>query len=244
MKKLFLPLLLFCVVQIAWAEEHVQEVQIEDPFIEIHTGPGRGYPVINVSEKGRWIEILKHRAQWYLVRTSRGKEGWVHGDQLQRTLTPKGEHVELTVLNREDFVSSRWMLGAAGGDFDGASAMSIFGSYGFTQNLAVELSTTQALGEFSESLVMNLNLRNQPFPEWKYSPYFSLGYGFVETQVHGTLIKSEEESNRMLHVGTGVFRHLTRQFVASVEYNSYVAFTSRNNNEEIEEWKIGFAVFY
>jgi hypothetical protein len=28
------------------------------------------------------------------------------------------------------------------------------------------------------------------------------------------------------------------------EYKSYVVFTSRDENEEVEEWKVGFAFFF
>ena len=38
-------------------------------------------------------------------------------------------------------------------------------------------------------------------------------------------------------------RVLTRRFLLRAEYKSYVVFTSRDENEEVEEWKVGFAFF-
>ena len=37
------------------------EVVVSDPFIELHTGPGRGYPVFYVAAQGDHITILKER---------------------------------------------------------------------------------------------------------------------------------------------------------------------------------------
>jgi hypothetical protein len=38
--------------------------------------------------------------------------------------------------------------------------------------------------------------------------------------------------------------YATRRFVLRAQFNSYVVFTSRDDNEEVEEWKAGFAFFF
>ena len=35
--------------------DDVHKILIADPFIELHTGPGRGYPVFHVIERGREV---------------------------------------------------------------------------------------------------------------------------------------------------------------------------------------------
>ena len=52
------------------------KILIADPFIELHTGPGRGYPVFHVIERGREVTIVKRRTDWFELRTDRGIEGW------------------------------------------------------------------------------------------------------------------------------------------------------------------------
>ena len=37
-------------------------LEVAEPYIEMHTGPGRGYPVFNVVEQGETIEI---RFSWW-----------------------------------------------------------------------------------------------------------------------------------------------------------------------------------
>ena len=61
----------------AYGKSRHYEAVVADPFIELHTGPGRGYPVFHVVDRGESVQIVKQRTSWYLVRTDRGIEGWV-----------------------------------------------------------------------------------------------------------------------------------------------------------------------
>ncbi len=65
-------------------------MQITDPYIELRTGPGRGYPVFFVAGRDEWIEILLRQTDWFKVRTANGQEGWVNRAQLETTLTEAG----------------------------------------------------------------------------------------------------------------------------------------------------------
>src|SRR5690606_6955578 len=44
------------------------EVVVEDPYLELHTGPGRGYPVFHIAERGEREELIRRRTAWYKVR--------------------------------------------------------------------------------------------------------------------------------------------------------------------------------
>ncbi|MFQ5635029.1 MAG: SH3 domain-containing protein, partial [Gammaproteobacteria bacterium] len=68
-------------------------VEIADPYIELHTGPGRGYPIFHVLERGDTVEVRVRRTDWFKVRGGRGErsvEGWVSAGQLAQTLQPDG----------------------------------------------------------------------------------------------------------------------------------------------------------
>src|SRR5512134_3131367 len=67
-----------------------EKVQVTDPYIELRTGPGRGYPVFFVAGREEWIEIVLRHTDWFKVRTASGSEGWVHRAQLETTLTEAG----------------------------------------------------------------------------------------------------------------------------------------------------------
>jgi uncharacterized protein YraI len=111
----------------ALGEESYQTVIIADPYIELHTGPGSGYPIFHVIERGESITVLKRYTDWFQVRTQKGKEGWVDREQLSQTLAPTGEQVELKAMTQTEFEQRRWEVGAMGGEFGGAATLSIYG---------------------------------------------------------------------------------------------------------------------
>jgi len=61
------------------------EVVVKEAYIDLHTGPGRGFPIAISVERGVTIELLRQRTDWIEVRTARGQRGWVHRSQLENT---------------------------------------------------------------------------------------------------------------------------------------------------------------
>jgi SH3-like domain-containing protein len=61
-------------------------VEVADAYLELHTGPGRGYPVTRVIPRGDQVEVLKRRTDWYLLRDDRGHEGWAKRKAMALTL--------------------------------------------------------------------------------------------------------------------------------------------------------------
>jgi len=228
----------------AGAERPPQEVVIDDPFIELHTGPGRGYPIFFVAERGEQIALLKRRTEWFKVRVARGEEGWVHYEQLTTTLNLDGEPFDLPAVGFEEYAARRWEVGALYGDFGGANIISTYGAFNFTPNLSTELWVSQALGRFSDSQLVTMNIVHQMYPEWRASPYFTLGAGVIKTSPKATLVATVDREDNLAQVGVGVRTYLTRSFVFRAEYKAHVVFTSRDDNEEVREWKAGFSFFF
>ena len=228
----------------ARAEKEHREVVIDDPFIELHTGPGRGYPIFYIAERGEQIQLLMQRTEWFKVKSERGEEGWVHRQQLKTTLNLDGEPFDLPGLNIEDYQARRWEVGVLYGDFGGANAISTYGAFNLTQNISGELWVTQVLGRFSDSTLASLNIVHTMYPEWRASPYFTLGAGAIHTEPKATLVATVDRTDSVAHAGAGVRTYLTRRFVFRAEYKAYVVFTSRDDNEEIREWKAGFSFFF
>jgi len=222
-----------------------RKILIADPFIELHTGPGRGYPVFHVVERGREVTIVKRRTDWFQLRTDRGLEGWAPREQMIATLEPTGEPLDLQEPARENYMSRRWQAGVSGGDFAGASMISVFGGYAFSDNLSIELTLNHILGEFSNGYSATLGLMHVFVPEWRISPYFTLGTGILYVEPKSTLVQSIDRDDQIGYVGGGLQFYLTRRFMLRTEYRNNVVFTSRDDNEEVDEWKyLGFAFFF
>ncbi len=237
------------IVQLSMADsglcaERALPVMIEDPYIELHTGPGRGYPIFYVAERGEQIEVLKRRTDWFKIRIQRGEEGWVNDMQLARTFQLNGEPTDLPGFSLADYADRRWEFGVLYGDFGGANVVSTYGAFSMTENLSVELWLSDMLGRFSNSQLVNVNIVHMLFPEWRASPFFTLGTGVIHTEPKGTIVATVDRTDNLTHVGVGVRTYISRRLLFRAEYKSYVVFTSRDDNQEISEWQAGFSFFF
>lgn len=223
------------------------DVLVADPFLEMHTGPGRGYPVFYVAGEGEVIKVLKRRTDWFKVELRRGnnitKRGWVPLAQIRNTLDLQGEAIDFGSVNRGDFETRKWEMGFAAGDFDGARTIDGYLAYGLTPNISMRLTGTQILGNFSDGLMGTVNVVMYPFPEWRVSPYFTIGTGIIHTEPQTTVIQSEDRTDEIVNAGIGANIYLTRRFVMNFEYRRHTVLSSRDDNQEINEWKTGFSVF-
>ncbi|MDX1515874.1 MAG: SH3 domain-containing protein [Woeseiaceae bacterium] len=225
------------------AEKALRHVAVADPYLEMHTGPGRGYPIFHVVDRGENVSIVKQRTDWYLVRFD-DVEGWVDADQMKLTLKPDGDSFDIERATLDDFTNARWEAGVLAGDFGGANIVSLYGSYSLNPYVSVELWGSQILGNFSNGWTGSVNVVHEAFPEWRISPFFTLGAGVIHTEPKSTIIQGEDRTDQIGHAGAGFRIYATRRFLVRAEYKSYVVFTSRDDNEEVEEWKVGFAFFF
>lgn len=224
------------------ADEYLK-VQVADPYIELRTGAGRGYPVFYIAERGETVEVLKQRTDWFKVRNRKGKEGWVHIDAMARTLD-QGQPLAVAHPDFRDYNQRRWEGGVLAGDFGGADAVGAYGAYHFTRQLSVEIEATEYFGDFSSGYVFTASLVHQPFPTWRLSPFFSLGGGMIEIRPRATLVQTEDRTDDLLNVGIGARYYLTRRLLVRLQYKNHTVLTSRDNDDTVEEWKIGISAFF
>ncbi len=229
--------------QLACAKD-TAKVSVTAPYIEMHTGPGRGYPVFHVVEKNEMVEVLKRRTDWFKVETIKGQQGWVSRAQMEHTINANGGAFTAPEPAFSDYSSRRWELGVMGGDYDGANSLTLLGGYRMTANLSVEVRVNEITGSFSDSTVLSLNVLHQFFPQWRATPYFSLGAGVIQTRPSATIVATEDRTDNTLNAGIGARIYMTRRFLARIEYSSHVVLTSRDTNEDADQWEIGFSVFF
>ncbi len=231
-------------VGFAQAKDDYPRVQVVEPYLEMQTGAGSGYPVFYVVGRGEWVQILKRKTEWLKVRTRKGQEGWVRREQMQQTLTPAGTRLQFRDVAEGDFVRRHWEMGISSGDFSGATIISAWSDYSFTRNLSVELSASQVLGSYSSSIMGNVSVLMQPFPEWRFSPYFALGTGIIQTTPKTALVRTRDRVDSDSYVGLGLQVYLAKRFIMRLDYKNLVIYTSQDRNQDINVWQIGFAAFY
>ncbi len=230
-------------VAAANADEDIGVV-VTGTYIDVHTGPGRGYPIFHVLEKDEQVIILKRRTDWFKIKTVKDIEGWVYREHIAETKGVEGEEVLLSQADIDTYNQRRWETGFSLGDFEGADSFGVHVAYRFTNNVSVEARFNKAIGSFSNSQFATIGLTHQAFPHWRLSPFFTLGAGLIQTEPNTTLIKTQDREDNLLHVGVGAYYYITRRFMARIEYNNYTILTTRDQNEDIDEWKLGFSVFF
>lgn len=239
-----LVVLLFGLCSVLTVSAQEWRVQVADPYIDIHSGPGRGFPVFHVVEEGGWITLIKRRTQWIKVRSPRGQEGWVHRRQLARTLDETGNYVALEERSLADFFRPHGEAGVMVGELDNITSLTVHAGYAFTENLQLDLMWTEAAGSFASTRMLNLGLQHHLYPRWRVSPYVLIGAGSVRVEPRNVLVNSNVRSERGAHAGVGLRVYLTREFLLRTEYRNYVVLTTDNDNDEFEEWRTGFSVLF
>ena len=235
-------LIFLAAITAAWAAG--LSVTVADPFLELRTGPGRGFPVFHVVERGASVRVDARRTDWFQVVDADGRTGWVHKSQMAGTLLPAGVKLEIDDPARKDFGTHRREVGLLLGDYGGANVVTVYGAYSFNEHLAAELALAHILGNFSDGQYATIGVTHVPLPQWRVQPFLSIGTGVIRIQPEGTLVGTEERTDQVAYAGVGVRAYMARRFIVRGEVKEYVVFTDRDENEEDVEWKIGFAFFF
>lgn len=215
------------------------------PYLELRTGPGRGFPVFYSVPRDESVDVLKHRTDWFKVRTERGYEGWARQKDMLQTVLADGTPFTVRLGDLSGFTAHRWEGGVFFyGDYGGATLVSAYGARSLNQNLQLELSLGQFLGNASNGYTADLGLTHVFLPERRFSPLAMLGAGIINIDPKTTLVAPADRTDQTAYVGGGFRYYLTRRFFVRGEYKSHMVFTSRNDNDKVDEWKLGFAFFF
>ncbi|MCA0899911.1 MULTISPECIES: SH3 domain-containing protein [Microbulbifer] len=220
-----------------------ERVIVGAEFLNLYTGPGRGYVIDHVVEYGEPLWLLKRRTDWVKVMTRTGKTGWAKIADLDEIYTTEGEQVVVPTPGIDDYRDQSLRVGFAYGDFAGANSMGLSLGYRFTGNLSAELRAAQTIGAYSDSRTFQVAVVHQPFPQWRVSPYFLLGTGVNITSPNATIVATEDRQDTTMLSGIGITTYLSRRFALRAEVANHYLLTSREENQEIVEWKLGFDVF-
>jgi hypothetical protein len=228
----------------AAANEQLLQLFVAAPYLDLRTGPGRGYPVTQVIARGESLDVLFRRTDYLKVRTSRGIEGWAAARDLQGALLADGSEFSLELGDRSGYQTHGWELGAFAGDFDGASLVSFYGARSVNDNLKVEVSASQYLGEQRSGFMVEAGVTHVFAPEWRFSPFVTFGGGLFRVDKDAQRPNLVDRTDQSAYAGVGARFYLTRRFFLRGEYKERIVFTSRNDNEELKEWKVGLAFFF
>ncbi|WP_298442729.1 SH3 domain-containing protein [uncultured Ferrimonas sp.] len=240
-----LPSLALCLVFCSWFANGGNNpllTTIAVPLVELHSGPGIGYPVVQVLEQGEDVTLLLTRTSWIKVQDKRGQQGWVPSQALTGLL-----YQSQPLLNAQanpSFALRHWESGVLYGDLEGANFYNIYADIALSDVFSAELSAGKALGKISDSSLFELMLMSHLVPEWPVVPYVGIGGGYISTSPHGVIADGIKRDHALMSATSGIKYHISRNFIVRAEYRLSLALTDRDQNEEIETWKIGIGVFF
>lgn len=219
-------------------------VQIADPYIELRTGPGRGYPIFFVAPRSEWIEIELRHTDWFRVRTEDDKVGWVSRQQLESTLTAAGGSKSFRDVLLDDYLSRKFQLGAAWGHFQSEPMLKLWTSYRLSDTLSVEGTIGQVQGVFSGTNLWHVDMLIEPWSDKRISPFFGVGLGKFRNVPNQSLIGATTTDAKLAAARIGVRYYLTERFVMSADYALYTAFLSDLKTTEYRAWTLGLSFFF
>lgn len=220
------------------------QVEIIDSFADMHTGPGRGYPVFHTVEQGDNIKLLKRKGHWYYAQSPSGTKGWIPSTQLARTMKSNGVPVYIPSSDRGDFLTSLWRVGFSTGQFEKSNDFSIFAGYQALSWLGAEIEYGEVFNSDSNTDYYSFNVLVEPYSKWKLTPYLLLGVGKM------TFDEKQKDSNKALNnapfnsYGIGLNYYIGFNFVLRSEYRWYSASANTNHDYDFNEWKLGFSTFF
>jgi hypothetical protein len=221
-----------------------EQVQITDPYIELRSGPGRGYPIFFVAPRNDWIEIELRHTDWFRVRTEDNKVGWVSRQQLESTLTATGGSKSFRDVLLDDYLSRKVQLGAAWGHFKSEPMLKIWTSYRVSDTLSIEGTFGQVQGVFSGTDLWHIDLIVEPWSDHRFSPFFAVGAGKFKNFPNLSLIGAQTTNAKLAAARLGVRYYLTERFVLSADYSLYTAFISDQRSTEYRAWTGGLSFFF
>lgn len=230
-----------------------ERLQVTEPFIEMRTGPGRGYPVFFVAEKGAFVTIELRRTDWYRVRTpgpaaagatEGAKVGWVHRRQLESTLTEAGGSKTFRDILVDDYLARRVEAGVGWGRFKGEPMLKLWGAYRLGETLGIEATLGQVQGVFSGTDFWHASLVSEPWSDKRLSPYFSVGLGKFRNFPNTSLVNARDTDANLGHAGLGLRWYVAERFVARLDWSLYTAFVSDARSLEYRAVTLGISFFF
>lgn len=247
MLRLLIVLAMIVLSGTANAADEPVAMEVSAVYIDVRTGPGRGYPVFHALERKEPIQVLKSRTDWFRVQTLDRYQsivGWVHRNDLDQSLYADGRVADLGTPDWDDLRGNRWTWSSSAGDFNGAQSLDMSLGYRLTNYLTAEASYGQATGDFSDIRYGYLRINNAFQSIWRVTPYFAVGAGTLSTAPNTKLVQSEQRSDTSMLAGVGLRAYMTRNFFARLEYNQHLILTDQDTNEDVGQWLFGLSVSF
>jgi len=220
------------------------KLQVIDPYLELHSGPGRGYPIFHVIEQGQDVTVHTRRTNWFYVSDRRQRQGWVKQAGLARTLAPTGLPAALPDTQHGDFLAQQGRVGFALGQLGNSDMANVILGYRLFSFMGVEAEYGQVFADSKDGTNYGFSLMLEPFKNWTFTPFISKGLSWQDWQdkTKGS-VGSTSSHTKTEFTGVGMNYYIGYNFVVRAEFRK-IFFIGNENSISNSAWQLGFSSFF
>ncbi len=225
-------------------EPDVVKLSVIDTYLELHTGPGRGYPIFHVIEQGQIVKVLRRRSNWFYVSDRRNVQGWVKQQGLARTLASTGLPAALPDIQHGDFLAQQGRIGFSLGQLGNAYTSSVSAGYRILSFAGIEVEYGQIFRDLEDGTSYGASIIIEPIKSWSFTPFISKGLAWQDWKKKTvSSVGSNTFHSNSEFTGAGINYYIGLNFVVRGEYRQ-VLFTQNNVSTSNTEWRLGFSSFF
>ncbi|MFO1329727.1 MAG: SH3 domain-containing protein [Rubrivivax sp.] len=236
---------LLCLMLHTWAaradEPAPPQLQVSDPFVELHTGPGRGYPVFHVVTRGERAQLLLTHTGWVKLRTADGVEGWAAREQLQGTLTAAGVQPGLLRAAVDRWLVGRVEAGAAWGRFQRQPMLELGLRWRLADTIELDAAAGQVQGVYSGTDFWRLGLSLDPLVDEPLAPVFGIGVGRFRNVPNASLVEQGTTHANLAHASIGLRWRFGSRYLLRAAWAHHVALLSDERSREYRAATVGLS---
>jgi hypothetical protein len=213
-------------------EAAAERLLVDDPYVDVRSGPGAAYPIIQVAARHEWIWVEFERADWFKVRTENGQTGWVDRHQLENTLTESGGKKSFRDIVIDDYLARRLEVGVGWGHTAAAPFVRLSGTYYLRPTMAAEIDYAQIQGLYSGTNAWDAAFQMMPWNFGRFQPYLGIGVGRSSFQPNVSLISAHPVNSNTSVAQAGVRVHLGERLMLRLDWQqSLVLFSAQQSDQ-------------
>lgn len=219
-------------------------VRVIGAYLDMRSGPGRGYPIFYAAEREEWVVIELRHTDWFKVRTARGASGWVSREQMRQTVTEDGVPFEMADPTLQAFLDRRFDFGVGYGATAKTSFTRAWAGWRFSDTMSIDLNGADVQGQSYTISIWSASLLAEPWSDKRLSPFAGVGVGHYNYVPNKNRVNRHEADGNM-----GVFTLGGRYYLASrvalrIDYSRYTAFISDKNYRNFQAGTIGLSLHF
>ena len=219
-------------------------VRVTEPYLDLRTQAGRGYPVFFAVARGEWVTVLRRHTDWYRVRAAGGQQGWVTRAQLASTLTEDGTPMRFTDPSLDDYLQRRFDVGLGYGASNTASMIRFWAGVRVSDTLSLEMQSSKVQAASSDTNLWHVNLLAEPWSDQRLSPFVGVGVGKYHYVPGKSLVDQTVYDSRLGVAMAGLRYHLAGRVALRVDYSLYTAFVSDSRTKGYQALTAGLSLFF